>query len=95
MVFADLCYYYRLNIPAADLPGKLSAQRVRAGRRQNCPDGGLMALPGARGGGGGATTLVIPAEVTSRPNCQWGRGCWTQVNDRNPAHRRRYNHILP
>ncbi|CAG5123369.1 unnamed protein product, partial [Candidula unifasciata] len=33
----------------------------------------------------------LPKEVTSRPNCYWGKNCRTQKN--KPEHAVRYNHI--
>lgn len=33
----------------------------------------------------------LPAEVTARPNCHWGKNCRTQRN--KPDHAKRFNHI--
>ncbi|XP_028410485.1 E3 ubiquitin-protein ligase CHFR-like [Dendronephthya gigantea] len=35
----------------------------------------------------------LPAAVTSRPHCHWGKNCRTQTNPNNPHHASRYNHI--
>lgn len=35
----------------------------------------------------------LPAAVTSRPDCHWGKNCRTQTNPTNPHHASRYNHV--
>ncbi|CAB3995649.1 E3 ubiquitin- ligase CHFR [Paramuricea clavata] len=35
----------------------------------------------------------LPAAVTSRADCHWGKNCRTQTNPTNPHHASRYNHV--
>ena len=80
-IFADLCYFYRRDIPAAELPG--TCDRIAGARRRS------DLVPPFTDGRRGNT-----AEVTKRASCHHGRGCWTQSNPTNPGHRVRYNHVV-